>query len=172
MSDTVLPDVLEPGLRVVFCGTQAGAASARAAAYYAGPGNRFWRTLHEVGLLPQPLAPARFREALGHGIGLTDVAKRSFGADTALRPEHVDVTGLLDKLGRFRPAVIAFTGKRAAGAVLRRTGGALPYGLQPDRLAGTQIFVLPSPSGLATRFWSIEPWRELAMLLNGTRAAR
>src|ERR1700753_3045292 len=54
----VLPDVLEPGLRVVFCGTAPGTASARAGAYYAGPGNRFWVTLHEVGLTPVLLRPA------------------------------------------------------------------------------------------------------------------
>ena len=41
----VLPDILQPGLRVVFCGTAAGRASAKARAYYAGPGNSFWKTL-------------------------------------------------------------------------------------------------------------------------------
>jgi G:T/U-mismatch repair DNA glycosylase len=41
----VLPDLLRPGLRIVFCGTAAGTASARAGAYYAGPGNAFWPTL-------------------------------------------------------------------------------------------------------------------------------
>ena len=43
-----LPDILQPNLKVVFCGTAAGDASAKKRAYYAGPGNRFWKTLHEV----------------------------------------------------------------------------------------------------------------------------
>lgn len=43
----ILPDVIEPGLRIVFCGTAAGAKSAAVGAYYAGPGNAFWATLHE-----------------------------------------------------------------------------------------------------------------------------
>ena len=61
--DPILPDLLAPGMRVVFCGTAPGTASARAGAYYAGPGNRFWATLHEVGLTPILLAPGRIRAA-------------------------------------------------------------------------------------------------------------
>lgn len=49
MSDA-LPDLLRPGLQVAFCGTAAGTASARAKAYYAGPGNSFWRTLFATGM--------------------------------------------------------------------------------------------------------------------------
>lgn len=56
----VLPDVLGTGLNVVFCGT-AGSASAHAGAWYAGPGNKFWGTLHEVGFTPYRLAPSQFR---------------------------------------------------------------------------------------------------------------
>ena len=56
----MLPDVLEPNLRVVFCGTAAGSASARAGAYYAGPGNSFWRTIHAIGLTPRQLRPQEF----------------------------------------------------------------------------------------------------------------
>ena len=57
----VLPDVLGTGLNVVFCGTAAGSASAHAGAWYAGPGNKFWGTLHEVGFTPYRLAPSQFR---------------------------------------------------------------------------------------------------------------
>jgi len=46
----VLPDMLAPGLRIVFCGTAVGSASARRRAYYASPGNSFWPTLFRVGL--------------------------------------------------------------------------------------------------------------------------
>ena len=44
---TILPDVLGPNLKVVFCGTAAGAVSAKRRAYYAGPGNKFWQTIHK-----------------------------------------------------------------------------------------------------------------------------
>src|ERR1700761_4251106 len=83
MSD-VLPDVLAPGLRIVFCGTAAGTESARAGAYYAHPQNRFWRTLHEAGLTPRRFAPAEYHLLPSLGLGLTDIAKFSSGMDREL----------------------------------------------------------------------------------------
>jgi len=62
MTPHVLPDMLRPGLRLVICGSAAGAVSATHGAYYAGPGNRFWRTLFEVGLTPRRLEPHEFRD--------------------------------------------------------------------------------------------------------------
>ena len=44
-SGHILPDVLQPGLALVFCGTAAGKRSAAERAYYAHPGNMFWRAL-------------------------------------------------------------------------------------------------------------------------------
>lgn len=157
----ILPDILAPNLRVVFCGTQAGAASARRGAYYAGPGNKFWSVLHAVGLTPRRLAPEDFREALHHGIGLTDVAKHSAGPDSALRPDQIDARGLLARIEGYRPRHLAFNGKRAAQAVLG--SGSLGYGPQPGSLAGARVFVLPSTSGAAAGFWSLEPWKEMAL---------
>ncbi|MDQ3726180.1 MAG: mismatch-specific DNA-glycosylase, partial [Actinomycetota bacterium] len=77
----VLPDVLVPGLKVVFCGNAAGKVSARKGAYYAGPGNLFWPTLHEVGLTPIRLRPEEFRRMPEFGLGLTDACKARFGSD-------------------------------------------------------------------------------------------
>lgn len=77
----ILPDLLSPGLRMVFCGTAASTASARARAYYAGPGNRFWPILHAAGLTPRLLAPAEFGLLTDWGIGLTDVSKTAQGMD-------------------------------------------------------------------------------------------
>ena len=48
----VLPDLIKPGLRIVFCGTAAGNVSAARGAYYAHPQNRFWSALHAFGLTP------------------------------------------------------------------------------------------------------------------------
>ena len=73
-SNHLLPDLLAPGLDLVFCGT-AGPASFKARAYYANPGDSFRPTLHVVGLTPQRLAPQRFPELLASGIELTDLNK-------------------------------------------------------------------------------------------------
>jgi len=155
----VLPDLLEPELGVVFCGTAPSRRSAAEHAYYAHPGNYFWRALFEAGFTPRRLAPAEFRLLPQWRIGLTDLAKRHSGNDSDLPADAFDVAALLDKIGTFRPRFIAFTSKNAAQAAL---GHAVAYGEQPARIGDTRVFVLPSPSGQARRFWSIRPWQELA----------
>ena len=165
----ILPDVLEPGLRVVFCGTAAGAVSARVGAYYAGPGNAFWPTLHEVGLTPRRLAPAEFRELPRYGIGLTDVCKLRSGSDTEIGTDGFDVESLVAALEQYAPAWIAFTSKNAGRAAL---GRAVEYGRQPGRLGPSNAFVLPSPSGAARGYWNIERWREVAEIVRTESAHR
>ena len=158
----ILPDVLAPGLRVVFCGTAPGTRSAREGAYYAHPGNHFWRTLFAVGLTPRLLAPAEFRDVLQFGIGLTDVAKHHFGSDAELPRTAFDAASLHRKLARFRPRIVAFTSKNAARAGLALGSRDIGYGEQSVTIAQTRVFVLTSPSGQARGFWDIEPWRQLA----------
>ena len=60
----LVPDLLAPGLDLVFCGTAPSPVSFKARAYYANPGNAFWATLHAVGLTPERLAPQRYPELL------------------------------------------------------------------------------------------------------------
>lgn len=162
----VLPDVLAPGLTTVFCGSAAGRTSARVGAYYAGPGNRFWQTLRETGFTDRRLAPSKFRELPRYGLGLTDLAKRESGMDADLSPDAWDADALLRKIETFRPRFLAFTGKRPARQFLRARFGAnaADYGLQARTVGETRIYVLPSPSGAARRWWTIAPWVELAGL--------
>ena len=80
----VLPDLLVPGLRLVICGSAAGAVSAARGAYYAGPGNKFWRVLAEIGLTPHLMEPHEFRALVNFGIGLTDLVKTASGSDASL----------------------------------------------------------------------------------------
>ena len=158
---SVLPDVLAPGLAVVFCGTAVSAASARRQAYYAGPGNAFWRTLFEVGLTPRCLEPEQYNCIRQYGLGLTDLAKSISGSDQVLSDEHFDRDGLRTKIRRYRPCILAFTSKRAGQEFLGRP---VTYGLLPERVGETSFFVLPSPSGAARRYWDKKPWRDLARL--------
>ncbi len=160
-SPFILPDVLAPGLAVVFCGTAPGTRSAREGAYYAHPGNYFWRTLFETGLTPRRLSPQEFRSVLQFGLGLTDVAKHHFGADHELPREAFDAAALRRKLARYQPRIVAFTSKNAARTGLGSKRD-LDYGEQDVRIGRTRVFVLPSPSGQARGFWDIGPWRELA----------
>lgn len=155
----ILPDVLAPGLAIVFCGSAAGRYSAQVGAYYANPGNAFWPTLHRIGLTPQRLDPAAFRDVLAYGIGLTDLAKHAFGADSSLPPGAYDAARLRRAVLAARPRILAFTGKTPARAFLGRP---VAIGPQPERIGATELFVLPSPSGLARRFWDEAAWRTLA----------
>lgn len=168
-ADDVLDDLLQPGLKAVFCGTQAGAESARLGAYYAGPGNRFWPMLHEIGLTPVRLAPARYADVLGYGIGLTDVAKKTSGADSALRRAHIDLE-FVEKIERYAPRVLAFNGKRAASLALNLPGPMLAYGRLDRVIGATEVFVLPSTSGAAAGFWDACPWHDFARHVQGAGA--
>jgi TDG/mug DNA glycosylase family protein len=115
-----LPDLLARNMTVVFCGTAAGTASARRAAYYAGPNNIFWKTLHEIGLTPTRFAPEQYREVKALGIGFTDLAKGISGNDNVLHKSHFEPVLLRRKILRFRPRVVAFTSKRAATEFIGR----------------------------------------------------
>jgi TDG/mug DNA glycosylase family protein len=158
---SILPDVLAPELDVVFCGSAAGAVSARVGAYYAGPGNRFWPTLAAVGLTSVELAPTQFRELPRYGLGLTDLCQTARGADADLPASGDDPAALDAKIRQYRPRVLAFVGKRAAKAFLNARR--VPTGLRAESpFPETDLFVLPSPSGAARGSWDVAPWQALA----------
>jgi double-stranded uracil-DNA glycosylase len=166
--DDVLPDVLEPGLKVIFCGNAAGTVSALKGAPYAGPGNYFWRALHEIGLTPCELTAAEFQRLPEFGIGVTDVCKVRSGSDAEVGLEAHDPGRVERAVRRCAPEHLAFVGKRAAEAAL---GEPVAYGRQRQRFGGAATWVLPSTSGRARRFWSFEPWRELAAAVRAEEAA-
>jgi len=156
---TILPDVLAHDLDIVFCGTAAGTVSARRGAYYAGPGNAFWPTLFKVGLTPRLLMPEEYPEVVQYGLGLTDLAKTVYGQDHTLRAGNFDRARLRENILEYRPRMLAFTSKRAAKEFLAYP---VEYGMQSERIGSTGLFVLPSPSGAARRYWSEAPWYKLA----------
>ena len=156
----ILPDVLAPGLKVVFVGTAAGTVSARAGAYYAGPGNRFWPTLHEIGLTPHVIEPEHFMMALEYGIGLTDLAKHTAGADSSLRVQDFDTHALRWKIKRAAPLAVAFNGKRAANEFYGRRN--IEVGRLNVPLGNSAVFVLPSTSTMAKKYWDLSQWQALA----------
>jgi G:T/U-mismatch repair DNA glycosylase len=155
----VLEDVLPHPARVLFCGTAAGAVAARLGAPYAGPGNRFWPTLHGAGLLPVPLQPLAFRDAARYGIALTDLNKADSGSDAEIGTAGFDVDAVVRKVAACGAPVVAFTSKTAGATALGRP---VAYGPQAERFGGAEAWVLPSPSGRARRYWDVAPWRALA----------
>jgi double-stranded uracil-DNA glycosylase len=140
-----VPDVLAPGLRVVFCGINPGRWSAAARAHFANPRNDFWRLLHEAGLTPRLLAPEEQHLMPSFGYGLTNAASRTTrGSGDLRRGDFADaaerVAGIAEELA---PVWIAFVGKEAYRGTFNER---VELGVQDRRLAHTQLFVLPSTS--------------------------
>jgi TDG/mug DNA glycosylase family protein len=162
LPDNHVPDLLAPNLKVVFCGTALGRISAERQAYYANPGNFFWRTLHDTGLTPERLRPEDYPQLLTYGIGLTDLCKAHFGNDNELPADAFDTAALREKILKYQPRMLAFTSKTGAASFLGKPTGALILGVQEEIIGSTHIHVLPSPSGQARIFWKREPWQAIA----------
>jgi len=142
---SAVPDVLSPGLRVVFCGINPGYVSAAAGAHFANPRNDFWRLLHDAGFTPRLLRPEEQFEALRFGIGLTNAAARTTRGSGDLRSaDFAGAAERLEELAReLRPAWLAFVGKEAYRGAFRERP---QLGEQERRLGETRLFVVPSTS--------------------------
>ena len=143
-----VPDLIAPGLTVLFCGINPGLYSAATGHHFARPGNRFWPALHRAGFTPRQLAPTEEALLLERGCGITNLVSRTTAAAQELMPEELVAGGrtLRRKLGRYEPAWLAVLG---IGAY--RTAFGSPravVGPQPETIGGTRIWLLPSPSGL------------------------
>ncbi len=157
-----LPDQLQDGLRLVFVGTAASQRSADLGHYYAHPGNRFWRAIHEVGITPRRYEPHEFPALLKIGIGFTDLCKSGSGMDYRALTFPIDIPAFREKMRRYRPKTIAFTSKKAASLFYGRPTRAVTLGRQPPLDDFPAVFVLASPSGAASGHWTLQPWQELA----------
>jgi double-stranded uracil-DNA glycosylase len=163
-----LPDQLRPGLRLVFVGTAASTRSASVGHYYAHPGNRFWRALHEAGITPRQHEPSEFASLLELGIGFTDLSKSGAGMDHQITRQSFDVAGFRAKIQIHHPRTIAFTSRKAASLFYNRPTSALSLGRQSPTDGFPTVFVLSSPSGAASGHWTLQPWCELAEWIKQT----
>src|SRR5512132_563808 len=142
---SAVPDVLAPGLRVIFCGINPGRWSAVAGAHFANPRNDFWRLLRDAEFTPRLFAPDQQFELPAFGYGLTNAASRTTSGSEDLR--RGDFAGALERLTtlaeELRPGWIAFVGKEAYRGVFNERP---ELGTQERRLGDTRLFVLPSTS--------------------------
>jgi double-stranded uracil-DNA glycosylase len=157
----MLPDLLKPNLKIVFCGTAVGSRSAKLQEYYAGNGNKFWCTLFVIGFTDAQLLPSQYEKLLDYNIGLTDLVKNKAGMDSTLLRSDFGSDLLLNKIKEFKPKILCFNGKRAAEEFLLRSVG---YGLQSEVIESTKFFVAPSTSNSANGFWDISYWEKLKEL--------
>ena len=147
-----LPDILEPGLSVVFCGINPGIRAASTGHHFAGRGNRFWRAVHLAGFTPEQVCPQDDHTLLQYGCGLTTAVSRPTArADELSQWEFkAAATEFERKIERYAPQCVAFLGKMALCAMSGRRD--IYWGLQPTAFGGASAWVLPNPSGLNRTF--------------------
>src|SRR5438093_5697119 len=143
-----VPDVVRPGLRVLFCGINPGLYSGAVGHHFARPGNRFWPVLHAAGFTDRVLAPWDERELLDYGYGITNlVARATATAGELAREEFVAGARRLErKVKRYRPKWVAVLGIGAYRTAFGRPRAVV--GPQPERLGPARLGLLPQPSGL------------------------
>jgi TDG/mug DNA glycosylase family protein len=147
-----VPDVIRPGLRILFAGINPGLYSAAVGHHFARPGNRFWPALHAAGLTPRLVAPHEELELLVLGYGVTNIVSRSTAAAAELSVPELTRGGraLQKKVKRYHPRVLAVLGVTAYRAAFSHPRAAL--GRQPDTIGDTVIWLLPNPSGLNAHY--------------------
>lgn len=144
-----IPDLLRPGLALVFCGYNPSLRSGMTGHNYAHPGNRFWRVLHAAGITDRLYAPDEDGLLLERGIGFTNIVPRpTRRADELTRDEiRTGAAALREKLERYQPRAVAYTGI-GVYKWLRGPSG-VTWGVQPESaVPGVTDIVVPSPSGL------------------------
>ena len=149
----LLPDTIGPDTRILLVGINPGMRSAAIGHHFAGHSNRFWKLLHESGLVSEPLRSEDDGRLPEWGLGLTNLIARSTPGISTLKP-HEYVRGLRilrRKVRRVRPAVVAFIGVSLYRAIAG-TKGPIRLGPQRDTFEGARVFVLPNPSGRNANF--------------------
>ena len=164
-----IPDLLRPGLALVFCGYNPSLRSGMTGHNYAHPGNRFWRVLYAAGITDRLYAPEEGGLLLEQGLGFTNIVPRpTRRADELTREEiRAGAVALREKLERLGPRAVAYTGI-GVYKWLRGTAS-VAWGIQSDSaVPGVTDIVVPSPSGLNRMTFAelVEHYRVLTRFLD------
>jgi TDG/mug DNA glycosylase family protein len=151
-ADKRLSDILAPSLAVVFCGINPGLYSGAVGHHFARPGNRFWPALHQSGWTDRQLSPFEDERLIEYGAGITNIVERATAAAAELSNAELrsGARRLRTKVARFRPRAVAVLGVTAYAAAMGVKSPKL--GPQPALLEGSQLWVLPNPSGLNAHY--------------------
>jgi len=165
-----VPDIIAPGLRILFCGINPGLYTAAIGHHFGRPGNRFWPALLAGGLTSRLLDPTEERLLLDWGLGITNVVARTTATADEVTPEELREGGaaLIRKVKKFRPKSLALLGIGAYRAAFGRPRATL--GLQPEAIGETQVWVLPNPSGLNAHFQAADFGRLFAEVASAVPA--
>ena len=139
---------------MLFVGINPGVRSALTGHHFAGFSNRFWKLLHESGLVPEPIGCQDDVRLPEWGYGITNIVARATPGIDGLEKEEF-VRGrvrLRRKVLRHRPKVVAAVGVTVFRAMFPERRGVVTPGLQRERIGESAVFVLPNPSGRNANF--------------------
>ena len=163
-----VPDLVGPGLRLLFVGINPSVMSSETGFHFAHPVNRFYPALRGAGILPDNiLTPAQAAPVLvERGVGITNLVPRpSARADELDNEELCDGRARLDRFVReHAPRVVAVAGITAYRTAFGDRRARL--GRQDIGMGGAELWVVPNPSGLnahATITTLADAYREVAV---------
>ncbi|MGE5221204.1 MAG: G/U mismatch-specific DNA glycosylase [Omnitrophica WOR_2 bacterium] len=147
-----VPDVIAPGLRLLFIGINPGLYTAAIGHHFGRPGNRFWPVLYLSGFTPRLLSPYEELELLDYGYGITNLVSRATKAADELTREEIVRGGqqLKEKIASYQPRYVAVLGVGAYRSAFKKPKAVI--GKQTETLGGASCWVLPNPSGLNAHY--------------------
>ncbi|MHB9836572.1 G/U mismatch-specific DNA glycosylase [Paraburkholderia terrae] len=169
-----LPDILDTGLSVVFCGINPGLSAASTGHHFEGRGNRFWRVLHLAGFTREQLRPEDDRSILQYACGLTTAVSRPTARAEQLSRSEIKAAApeFEQKITHYAPRYVAFLGKMAVSELIGKRD--VDWGLQSVTFGGASVWVLPNPSGLNRAFSLdalVSAYRELRLAVDSVHCA-
>ena len=151
-ANKTVPEVVQNGLCVLFCGINPGLYTAAIGHNFGRPGNRFWPALYAGGFTPRLFDPSEETELLPLGFGITNVVARATAAADELTDDEVRAGGkrVRAKVKRLAPRFLAVLGLGAYRVAFEKPKAIV--GLQAETLGETNVWVLPNPSGLNAHY--------------------
>lgn len=148
-----LPDYLEMNLDIVFVGINPSLMAAHRGRYYAGPGNHFYKLLHESRLTSRCLSYEEDHKLLQFRIGLTNIVARATKSSADLKRTEIKEGSKIveEKLKFYKPKIAVFNGKCIYEVFANKTDN-FNFGLQPEKVDETAIWVTPSSSARCANF--------------------
>lgn len=167
-----VPDLIGPGLEVLFCGINPSLYSGATGHHFARPGNRFWPVLHLAGFTPRLLRPCDEHLLLNMGVGITNLVARATASAAELTVSEL-LAGrrrLEQKVKRHSPRWVAVVGIGAYRMAFERAEALV--GQQLETIGRSGLWVLPNPSGLNANHQLPDLVRAFAALFRAVRLGR